>query len=218
VKIRGHRVEPAEVAAVVGAHPTVGAAAVVSRPGPDGKPRLVAYVVRAAGAVIADVEELRGYVAGHLPEAMVPSFFVDLPALPHGPNGKLDRAALPDPEPADVPALYTEPRTETERLLARMWSELLELPAVSTTGGFFSLGGHSLLATRIVARIRDDFGVDLPVAEILRSGATIQSLAAMVEQLQLSQRHPDELATLVTELEGLSVEAVAELLATEETT
>lgn len=212
VKIRGHRIEPAEVETALAGHPAVSAVAVVPRPGPDGRLRLVAYTVPAAGEEKqADAAELRSFLSGRLPEAMIPAAFVRLPALPLGPNGKLARRALPDPEPSDASA-HAEPATETEHRLAAIWSELLDIPGVSVTDGFFELGGHSLLATRLVARIREDVGVELAVAELLRGGTTIRSLAETVERAQLDQTSPDELERLLRELDGISDEDVTGLL------
>lgn len=213
VKIRGHRVEPAEVETALAGHPAVSAVAVVPRPGPDGRLRLVAYTVPAAGEEkTADAAELRSFLSGRLPEAMIPAAFVRLPALPLGPNGKLARRALPDPEPADAPSAHIEPATETEHRLATIWSELLDIPGVSVTDSFFELGGHSLLATRMAARIRADVGVELSVAELLRAGTTIRSLAETVERAQLDQTSPDELERLLRELDGISDEVVTGLL------
>jgi acyl carrier protein len=213
VKIRGHRVEPAEVAVAVSAHPSVNTAAVVPRPGPDGTPQLVAYVVSAAPSAPFDAEDLRAFLARRLPDAMVPSAFVALPALPLGPNGKLARAGLPAPAPVAAEGVHTAPRTETERRLARIWSDLLEVPAVGADAEFFTLGGHSLLATRIVARIREEFGVEVPIAELLRSGATVQSLSAVLSQALVVQSDPGELFSIVAELNNLSDAMVADLLA-----
>ncbi|GAB3472884.1 amino acid adenylation domain-containing protein [Nocardiopsis coralliicola] len=175
VKIRGHRVEPGEIEAVLRAHPGVAEAVVraeADRPGLPGG-RLTAYVVAAPHtaepAGTADPAELRSYVAARLPAAQVPHSVVAIPRVPLTVNGKLDSAALPAPEAAPLRrASARAPRSEDERLLCRLFGEVLgaEVPGAAPGAGadtaevgpdddFFDLGGHSLLATRLTARIRD---------------------------------------------------------------
>ncbi len=98
---------------------------------------------------------------------MVPSAFVRMEALPLNANGKLDQAALPEPE-APSAAAWVAPRTATEELIAGLWAEVLGLPRVSAQAGFFDLGGHSLLATQVVSRVRATFGIELPLAHAVR--------------------------------------------------
>ncbi|WIX93025.1 non-ribosomal peptide synthetase [Amycolatopsis sp. DG1A-15b] len=212
VKIRGVRIEPAEVEAALAGYPGVTAAAVDARPGPDGQPRLVAYLV---GAEAPDAA-LRSFLGELLPPAAVPSAFVRLPALPTGRTGKLDRSALP--EPAVVQADGTAPRDPVEQVLAGIWAEVLDLPSVSVTSGFFELGGHSLLATRIVARVRREFGVELSAGDLLGGGSTVADLAAAVRAAQLEQADPDELRRALEELADLTDDEVAALLADDRTT
>ncbi|MET8996394.1 amino acid adenylation domain-containing protein [Amycolatopsis sp. NPDC004169] len=213
VKIRGVRIEPAEVEAALAGHPGVTAVAVDARPGPDGEPRLAGYLVG-----VDDVPDsaLRSFLAELLPPAAVPSAFVRLPALPTGRTGKLDRAALP--EPTVVQPGGTAPRDPVEQVLADIWAEVLGLPEVSVTSGFFELGGHSLLATRIVARIRREFGVELSAADLLGGGATVAGLAAAVRAARLEQADPDELRRALDELADLTDDEVAALLADDPTT
>ncbi|ADJ47972.1 non-ribosomal peptide synthetase [Amycolatopsis mediterranei S699] len=213
VKIRGVRIEPAEVEAALAGYPGVTAAAVDARPGPDGEPRLVAYLV---GVDDAPDSAVRAFLGELLPPAAVPSAFVRLPALPTGRTGKLDRSALP--EPAVVQATGTAPRDPVEQVLAGIWAEVLGLPSVSVTSGFFELGGHSLLATRIVARVRREFGVELSAADLLGGGSTVADLAAVVRAAQLEQADPDELRRALEELADLTDDEVAALLADDRTT
>ncbi|MBV9109781.1 MAG: amino acid adenylation domain-containing protein, partial [Gemmatimonadetes bacterium] len=174
VKVRGVRVEPGEVEAALLEHPAVRAGAVVAREEAPGDWRLAAYVV---GEV--ETEELRAYLRRTLPDTMVPGAFVSLPALPLTPSGKVDRRALPAPTAA-AKVRYVAPRTESEQRLAEVWSELLNGAAVGAEDDFFDLGGHSLLATRLVSRIREAFGAELPLRAVF-DHPTLESMAAAVE-------------------------------------
>ncbi len=173
VKVRGFRVELGEIEAVLAAHPAVGEAVVMVRPGPAGETRLAAYVTPAA----APVADLRAHLRAKLPEHMVPADFVALAALPLTPNGKVDRRALPEPELRA--AAGGEARTPLEEMAAGIVAELLGLPRVGVDESFFDLGGHSLLATRLLARLRDACGVALPLASLFES-PTPAGIAAAV--------------------------------------
>ena len=162
VKVRGFRVEPGEIEAVLLAEPGVAQAAVVLR-GQGDAARLAGYVVPASGVVL-DPAGLRVRLAGLLPGYMVPSALVVLQRLPLTVNGKLDRQALPEPQlqvAADV-----APSTAEEVLLCAVVAELLGVPQVGLGDDFFALGGHSLLAVRLVARLRDELGCAVPVRAI----------------------------------------------------
>ncbi|HEU4559698.1 MAG TPA: amino acid adenylation domain-containing protein, partial [Longimicrobium sp.] len=178
VKVRGFRIEPGEIEAVLRRHPAVVECAVVARTAGAGDTRLVAYVVGAPGA-----DALRAHVGRSLPEYMVPSAFVFLDALPLTPNGKLDRKALPAPELASAEEKYVAPRTPVEEVLAEIWAEVLRLERVGVTESFFELGGHSLLATRVVSRVREVFGVELPLRALFE-GPTVAELAVRVEEMR----------------------------------
>jgi acyl carrier protein len=167
VKVRGFRVEPGEVQAVLTECPKVGQAAVVARNDGPGGTELVGYLVPANGEG-ADLGRLaREFAAGRLPRYMVPSAFVVLDALPLTPNGKLDRAALPAPGegPGSAPA-GRAPATPAEELIGRLFARLLDAPGVSADSDFFDLGGHSLLAMRLINEIRAETGTELPVRAI----------------------------------------------------
>ncbi|HEX8906347.1 MAG TPA: amino acid adenylation domain-containing protein, partial [Longimicrobiaceae bacterium] len=178
VKIRGFRIEPGEVEAALRAHADVADCAVVAREDVPGQARLVAYV---AGA--ADADALRAQLRGKLPEHMVPAAFVALERLPLTPNGKLDAKALPAPEPAPAGERFVAPRTPLEEVLAEIWAEVLRLERVGVTESFFELGGHSLLVTRVVSRVRERFGVELPLRALFES-PTVAELAERVEEIR----------------------------------
>ncbi|HYH47350.1 MAG TPA: condensation domain-containing protein, partial [Thermoanaerobaculia bacterium] len=177
VKIRGFRVEPAEVEAALARHPAVREAVVVAREMAGGK-ALVAYVVAAGAAPTA--AELREALGTTLPAYMVPSAFVALKALPLTPNGKVDRRALPEAVRQGPAEELTAPRTPIEELLAGVWAELLGLERVGADDSFFDLGGHSLLATRAVSRVRELFGIELPLRLVFES-PTVAAFALQVE-------------------------------------
>jgi amino acid adenylation domain-containing protein len=178
VKVRGFRIEPGEIEERLRQHPRVAAAAVVGRRGPAGDLRLVTYVVP-QGDEPPTAEELRLHLRAGLPEAMVPAFFVFLQALPLSPSGKVDRRALPAPEEPAADREGALPRTPVEELLVGLWCELLGLRAVGIHDSFFDLGGHSLLWTRLLSRIRQAFGVELPVAVVF-AAPTVAALAERI--------------------------------------
>jgi amino acid adenylation domain-containing protein len=186
VKIRGYRVEPAEVTHALKRHVGVRDSMVVARDdGVDGK-RLVAYWVASNGSAPAP-DDLVQFLRGRLPDYMVPSAFVRLDELPLNANGKIDRAALPAPEPAAAaPDEFVAPRTAVERDVAGILAPLLSLERVSVEANFFLLGGHSLLGTQLIARIRDHFDVDLSLKALFEA-PTIAAIATEVERLILEK-------------------------------
>jgi acyl carrier protein len=176
VKVRGYRIEPGEIEARLLERDGVSEAVVVAREDGAGNRRLVAYVVGDA-----EMDALRAHLRQNLPDYMVPSAFVFLDALPLTPSGKLDRRALPAPELASAAERYVAPRTPTEEVLAGIWAELLRLERVGVTESFFELGGHSLLATRLVSRVRQVFGVEVPLRALFE-GPTVAELARVVAE------------------------------------
>ncbi len=185
VKLRGFRVEIGEVEAVLAAHPAVAQAAVALRGEAEDK-RLVGYVVPAEGEIAGPelVAALRSELARQLPDYMVPSAWVTLERLPLNANGKVDRAALPEPGPAVGAATAdAAPRTPLEELLAQVWEELLAVRGVARSDSFFDLGGHSLLATRVVSRLRELLRVEVPLRALFEE-PTLAGLAGRVEALR----------------------------------
>ncbi|WP_344407049.1 amino acid adenylation domain-containing protein, partial [Actinomadura nitritigenes] len=191
VKVRGFRVEPGEIEAALTALPGVGTAAVVAA-GEGAARRLVAYVVATdaeAGAPAAD--DLRSALSASLPHHLVPSVFVELASMPLTANGKVDRAALPDPGTATAERTGgLAPRTPTEEILAGIWAGLLGRDRVAADDDFFALGGHSLLATQVMSRVRLVLGADVPVAGLF-DNPTPAALAELVDAAAPGERSPE---------------------------
>jgi len=181
LKIRGYRIEPDEVSAALDRHPLVAQSAVVARgTGPDCT--LVAYVV-AKDQAVPRAGDLRAFLTERLPEYMVPALFVRVASIPLTANGKLDRAVLPAPMPANAlpDAPFRPPAAGVEARIAGMLAELLAVQAVGADDNFFLLGGHSLLGTQLVLRLRDAFGVELKLRDLF-DAPTVGELARLIEQ------------------------------------
>ncbi|WP_223865570.1 alpha/beta fold hydrolase [Streptomyces sp. 5-10] len=166
VKVRGFRIELGEVEAALASHPQVVRAAVVVREDRPGDRRLTGYAVPAAGSRLVGAE-LREFLAGVLPEHMVPSAVVVLEQLPLTANGKLDRKALPAPD--YTPAPGRTPATPTEEALCGLFAQVLGLPHVPADADFFALGGHSLLAMRLMGRLRAETGARLGMQALFQA-------------------------------------------------
>ena len=186
IKLRGHRIELGEIEEVLKGAPGVTAAvALVHDDGAGG--RLVAYVT--PDLEQAATEDIRRFLATRLPSYMLPGAIVTLPAFPLLPNGKLDRGALRDLDTAGsigTALVYAPPRTDTEHAMALIWQELLKVDQVGIADNFFHLGGHSLLATRVISRIRQDIGIEIPLTEIFLR-PTLVEFAEAVESLLLNE-------------------------------
>ena len=192
VKVRGFRIELAEIEARLVEHAAVREATVVAREDTPGDKRLVAYWLGEA----AEAETLRAHLGESLPSYMVPSAYVRLEKWPLSPNGKLDRKALPAPEGGAYAARgYEAPEGETEQALAEIWSEVLGIERVGRRDNFFEVGGHSLLATRLVVRIKHEMDVDLALRDVFEK-PELSQLAQQVLDAQLAQFDPVELAQL----------------------
>ncbi|MFD3658906.1 amino acid adenylation domain-containing protein, partial [Streptomyces sp. NPDC058620] len=180
VKVHGFRIEPGEIEEVLAGHPRV-RSAVVTAWGEGEDRRLAAYLVPADHAEgIPAVADLREHLRLSVPEFMVPSVFVELADLPLAPNGKLDRAALPEPEinrpEADT---FVAPSGAVEELLVGIWNRVLGIDRVGAEDNFFELGGHSLLATQVVSRIRNVLGAEVPLSALF-DHPTVRGLAASI--------------------------------------
>ncbi|HEX5719284.1 MAG TPA: amino acid adenylation domain-containing protein [Thermoanaerobaculia bacterium] len=215
VKIRGYRIEPGEIEAALTLHSAVRDALVAVRRDDHGERFLAAYVaIGSAAEDSVEQEGLRQFLRQSLPEFMVPSSFAFLEALPLTPNGKVDRQALSAMHLAgwSGSSKYVAPRTPEEEALALIWAEVLRIEQVGVLDDFFELGGHSLRATQVVSRVRESFGVELPL-RIVFENPTIERLVAALEQLRSEPAQDEALASALDELEGLSEEEVRLLLA-----
>ena len=168
VKIRGFRIELGEIETCLLTHPGIKQGVVSVREDRPGDVRLVAYIVAEPGQDVT-VTEVRKHLRSSLPEYMIPQHVVELDALPMTPNGKIDRKALPSPLGGGgfEEEEYVAPRTETEKALAAIWQDVLDVERVGIHDNFFDLGGHSLLSMQVIVRIKDVLGVRISPREML---------------------------------------------------
>lgn len=202
VKIRGFRIEIGEIEAALLSHPSVGQAKVAARGADAGSKRLLAWVT--AKAPKPEPIELRDFLKDRLPAYMVPAAIGVVERFPLNANGKIDTKALPDPSLASQ-GVTSQPGTETEKRLAAIWQELLEIPNVGIDDEWFDLGGHSLLALKLFSRLHRDFDQGLPLATLI-SHPTIRTLAAVISPEVKAEAVPAEdapgAALIVTLSEG----------------
>jgi amino acid adenylation domain-containing protein len=165
VKVRGYRIELAEIEQALLQHPDISSAAVIARANADGDKELVAYIVSAS---VQNNATLNAFLGERLPVYMQPAFYVQLDALPLNANGKIDRKQLPDPEGAGLATgvAYISPRTPTEEKLVAIWQEILGHTTIGVKDDFFSLGGHSLKATRLASQIHKTFDVKVDLKDL----------------------------------------------------
>ncbi|HEY7143155.1 MAG TPA: amino acid adenylation domain-containing protein [Streptosporangiaceae bacterium] len=215
VKIRGYRIEPGEIAAALRQHPQVSDAVVVARPGQAGQPRLAGYA--AAGSAAVTAAQLRAFLADRLPSYLVPDDLITLAALPRNSGGKVDKAALPAPEPGPDRAGQHErapARAGREQRIAALWQDLLGVPAVGADDDFFALGGHSLLVARMLAQVEETCGATVPLSVFLTAPTTAGLARAMSEPRPAgpSRTGPGEPAARLA-IEALSDAEAAALMA-----
>jgi len=204
VKVRGYRIELGEIEAVLCKHASIKEAVVVARELGSDK-RLVAYVV-GANAQPPNVNDLRSHAQEYLPQHMVPSWYVVLRQLPLTANGKIDKQALPDPE-TERPELETPfeaPTTDSEKILAAIWSEVLGVEPIGIRDSFFALGGDSILSVRVVAQAKEK-GLKSTIQQLFQF-QTIKELAAELDVQTTTDETQDdeELARLLEEVDQLS--------------
>ncbi|MBF8667868.1 amino acid adenylation domain-containing protein [Pseudomonas putida] len=184
VKVRGFRIELGEIEQYLRAHPDVREATVLAIDLPSGK-QLCAYAVPAEGYRGDLRQALKQYLKASLPDYMIPAYLVTLPSMPLTPSGKLDRKALPLPDPNQPQHDYQAPQTERQQQLASIWAQLLNVARVGLNDNFFELGGHSLLAAQAVSRINVELGLDIPL-RLIFSHPELRAFAQALEEQGLS--------------------------------
>jgi amino acid adenylation domain-containing protein len=210
VKVRGFRIELAEIETVLGEHPLVREVAVVAREDAPGDKRIAAYIVPRVGDAPA-ISDLRNHMKRRLPDYMLPSIFVVLESMPLTETGKIDRESLPAPEQSR-PALeqsYAAPATALENIVAGIFGEVLKIERVGVCDNFFELGGHSLLATRVVSKIRQIFAIELQVRKLFEE-PTVNGLASVI--LKNESARIERTAELLCEISTMSDDAVTAML------
>jgi len=200
VKIRGQRIEPAEIESALTQAPPVRECVVTVLEDEPGSKRLVAYVVLKE-SFTATALELRGFLAQRLPAHFVPSSCVILDALPLLPNGKVARHALPVPDKNVVErdGIYVAPSTPLEEEVARIFCEVLRIDDVGIYDDFFALGGHSLLVIQVISRVNNAFQIELPIRAMF-DGPTVSSLAEAIVESQAGQLDDDVLSQMLAEI------------------
>ncbi|MDD3276119.1 MAG: amino acid adenylation domain-containing protein, partial [Kiritimatiellales bacterium] len=202
IKFLGYRVEPGEIEFALCRIEPIREAVVVVREDISGVCRLIAYYTVKAGAVPA-ADQIRHALTLELPRHMIPSIFIRLPQIPLTPNGKIDRNALPPPAPRDFEKLRAEefrpPVTKTEKIVAELFSTVLNISAVGLDDHFFMLGGHSLRATQLASQIRARLTVDIPLKDFYEN-STVETLAALVD----FKRVEGSVCELIPSFEGRS--------------
>jgi len=189
VKVRGQRIELGEIESILARHPDVRESIVVPRENEKGESRLAAYVVSRINGQLKP-EALREFLKQKLPDAMLPSAFMFLDALPLTANGKVDRQALPPPDfMIESGKPFVPPRTPVEETLAGIWREVLGVSRVGIHDSFFELGGHSLTATQVISRIFSVFQVEVPLRDLFDS-PTIVGLAEKIEAAREANSSP----------------------------
>jgi amino acid adenylation domain-containing protein len=186
VKLRGFRVEPEEIRAVLARLPWVREAVVTVCAGADHQSRLVAYVVPQPGAQMPPLREVRDAMARTLPTYMMPAHVVGVPRIPLTPNGKIDRKSLLAPEGDVDDTGYVAARTQIEELLCGLWSEALNVKRVGVHDSFFDLGGHSLIALQVMSRLGRRLEREVPV-HLLFANPTVAALARRISELDTAE-------------------------------
>jgi amino acid adenylation domain-containing protein len=187
VKVRGFRVEPNEVTATLNEHPHIQQSVVVAREVASRDTRLIGYFV-AVPQSQPTLGELRDFLEARLPDFMVPATFVRLEKLPLTANGKVDRKSLPAADETNTlrDSSYTAPRTDIEKTIAGILERLLELEHIDVEDNFFSLGGHSLMGAQLVARLRDIFGIEMPLRVIFEA-PSVAELSSEIDRLVIAK-------------------------------
>jgi amino acid adenylation domain-containing protein/non-ribosomal peptide synthase protein (TIGR01720 family) len=206
VKIRGNRIELGEIETRLNEHRVVKESVVTIITGKSAGISLCAHLVSDETLTAG---ELRDYLAKHLPDYMIPSYFVQIEKIPLTPNGKVDRKSLPGPDKSlTVTTGYAPPNNEIEKQLVVIWQELLNVKKIGINDNFFELGGHSLLAMNMVLRIQTCFGIEIPLGEIFDK----PRIAQIAEHIHTREEKIKKFEQILMEIESLSEEQVARLL------
>jgi amino acid adenylation domain-containing protein len=211
IKVMGHRIEPSEIVTVLNRHPKIDTSFVTSYADGSGNQRLVAYIVSSSNSA-PEPSDLRKFLEGYLPIHMVPATFVQLERLPLSAHGKLDRSALPQPTEGNIlrDDSAEEFHSPIEEHLSGVLSNLLGVSRVGSDDNFFTLGGHSLLGAQLIAKIRENFGVELPLRTLFEE-PTPRGMSAEIEKLihaRLATMSDDEAQRLLASSEqGLNTGA-----------
>lgn len=227
VKVRGYRVELGEIEQVLRSHPGVANGTVVLQHNSGGDAQLVAFAVaKADGYAVshtdrATVDGISSWLTERLPDHMVPQHVLLIDALPLTPNGKVDKARLPQLSQVETLKESVAPRTPTETIVARIWSEVLKRQDVGVRDRFLDLGGHSLLAIRVLGRISKELGVRLALRALFET-PTIEQLAEIIdaeraarERERLQRAEEAAMLAALAAVEGLSDDEVALSLETD---
>ncbi|WP_342026024.1 amino acid adenylation domain-containing protein [Cytobacillus pseudoceanisediminis] len=194
VKLRGIRIELGEIESTLLEHESIENAVVILAEGQDGDKQLIAFYVKDSENY--NISDLRLFLKDRLPEYMVPGIFTELKNFPLNPNGKIDRKALHSTDYLiqKLESKYIAPETEMEEKLASIWADVLNVENVGIMDNFFEIGGHSLLASQLIARVRQEFNVDIPL-RILFDYSDIRNMARIIEEIRIS----DDQETLITQ-------------------
>jgi amino acid adenylation domain-containing protein len=183
IKLRGYRIELGEIEACLNEHPGIQQVVVTARASQAGEKYLAAYIV--PRDAVGEPAGWREFLKERLPDYMIPTALVCLPAFPLNQNGKVDRAFLPDPEAYLASSRrYVAPRNPAEEMLTGIWESILKRDRIGIHDNFFDLGGHSLLATQVMARVRSVFHVELPLRTLFEA-TTVAELAEAIESARL---------------------------------
>ena len=198
IKVRGFRVEPAEIESVLGRHPDLGQVTVIAHDLGGGDQRITAYYTlrdRSGTPAPRSAESLRGYLSGYLPDFMIPATFVPLDHMPLTPEGQVDRRALAIPAAAASagPDAAAAHRTPLEAGMSHLWAQVLGAGPVNLDDDFFSLGGNSLLAAEMLARVRVMFGIEArqvrPLTRCLLRDPTLRGFSAAAHDARVTLEH-----------------------------
>lgn len=213
VKVRGFRIELGEISNVLEEHTGVNQVVTVVREDQPGDQRITTYFIPNP-VYSPSISELRNYLQKHLPDYMIPSYFIEMETFPLTPSGKTDRKLLPSPTVSRlmISQEYVPPQTYIQKELAQIWSGFFNFDEIGLDDNFIDLGGHSLVATQILVRCGHLFGVKVSLKDMLTQGTTIRSLAAIIETNLLADTDDAELEALLSEMEHLSEAEIEALL------